>query len=189
MTPEALKQIMLEKSLTDSVERAGFIYGFRTAEKIYTQEANMELKVKKLHPDAKLPTYGSKGAACFDLYALDDGSPLYGGLPIQFIEDFTFRTGLSFEIPDGYVMHIYSRSGHGFKHGVRLANSVGVIDSDYVGEVMVCLANDSDGLFEVKAGDRIAQAMLVPVNQVSFTEVQELKDTERGASGFGSTGK
>lgn len=142
MTPEALKQILLEKALTDSVERASFIHGFRTAEKIYTQEVNMELKVKKLHGKAILPTYGTAGAACFDLYALDDGSQQYGGLPIQFREACTFRTGLSFEIPDGYVMHVYSRSGHGFKNGVRWANSVGVVDSDYVGEVMVCLAND-----------------------------------------------
>ena len=191
MTPEALKQIMLEKSLTDSVERAGFIYGFRTAEKIYTQEANMELKVKKLHPDAKLPTYGSKGAACFDIYALGCAScfPSSEGLPTEFFEGFTVSTGLAFEIPEGYAMKVYSRSGHGFKSDTSLANSVGIIDSDYTGQLYVRLYNHGAEPFVVNKGDRIAQAMLVPVNQVSLTEVQELKETERGANGFGSTGK
>lgn len=184
MTPEALKQIMIEKALTDSVERAGFIYGFRTAEKIYTQEANMELKVKKLHPDAKIPTYGSKGAACFDIYAFDEGA-----VYTTFQHHATFGTGISFDIPDGYSMLVYSRSGHGFKDNLRLANCVGVIDSDYTGELKVKLTIDDGSFFSVKNGDRIAQAMLVPVNQVSFTEVHELKETDRGANGFGSTGK
>ena len=102
---------------------------------------------------------------------------------------FAFRTGLSFEIPAGHVMLVLcSRNGHGFKHGIRLVNGAGVIDSDYRGEVMVGLRNDSPLRFEVKAGDRVAQALIVPVPSVQFVEVDTLGDTERGAGGFGSTG-
>ena len=86
-------------------------------------------------------------------------------------------------------MLVYSRSGHGFKHGVRLANSVGVIDSDYRGEVSIGLRNDSPLRFDYKAGDRLAQAMILPVPMVELVEVEELSDTERGTGGFGSTGK
>lgn len=142
----------------------------------------MELKIKKVLPEAILPVYGTAGAACFDLHAANCGT-ITNTMPAL------IRTGLAFDIPEGYVMHIYSRSGHGFKHGVRLSNCVGVIDSDYVGEVMVRLTCDDPlGGFRVQPGDRIAQAMLVPVSQVSFVEVEELKETERGAGGFGSTG-
>lgn len=142
----------------------------------------MELKIKKVLPEAILPVYGTEGAACFDLYAATCGM-------VTNTKPALIRTGLAFDIPEGYVMHIYSRSGHGFKHGVRLSNCVGVIDSDYVGEVMVRLTCDDPlGEFRVQPGDRIAQAMLVPVSQVSFVEVEELKETERGAGGFGSTG-
>lgn len=140
------------------------------------------LRVKRLDERAQLPTYGTEGAACFDLYALEGGQASSRGSVLV-------RTGLAFDIPEGWVMLVYSRSGHGFKHAVRLANCTGVIDSDYVGEVMVKLANDSDFSFEVTAGDRVAQAMLVPVQRFSFVEVDELKETERGEGGFGSTGK
>lgn len=142
------------------------------------------MKVKKLHPDARLPTYATPGAACFDLYAVCDApQDLVGG------ERSVIRTGLAFDIPQGYAMMVYSRSGHGFKNGVRLANCVGVIDSDYTGEVMVKLTCDEiDGGFVVATGDRIAQAMVIPVEQVYFEEVDELKTTARGAGGFGSTG-
>lgn len=146
----------------------------------------MKVKIKKLHPDAIVPTYGTSGAACFDLYAIEVhpcGHVVSDGVPI------TFRTGLAFEVPQGHVMMVYSRSGHGFKHGVRLSNCTGIIDSDYRGELMVKLHNDSDEPFMVNKGDRIAQAMIVPVNQVSFDVVDELSDTERGEGRFGSTGK
>ena len=144
----------------------------------------MELKVKRLHPDAKLPTYGTNGAACFDLAALIDDAD---GYVIQ--RAFTIRTGLSFEVPEGHVMLIFSRSGHGFKDDIRLANCVGVIDSDYRGEVKVKLTNDSRVCeFRVEHGDRIAQAMIVPIPRVTIEEVEDLSDTERGESGFGSTG-
>lgn len=153
----------------------------------------MQLKVKKLHPDAIIPTYGTPGAACFDLYALDADGYSKVHVVVDEGHPVVCRTGLAFEIPDGYVMMVYSRSGHGFKHNTRLANCVGIVDSDYTGEVMVKLTCDIDpgdaAPFSVKRGDRIAQAMLVPVNQVTFEEVEELKSTERGTKGFGSTGE
>lgn len=142
----------------------------------------ISVKVKKLHPDARLPVYGTDGAACFDLAALDSN---------YVAEESTarIRTGLSFEIPEGHVMLIFSRSGHGFKNNVRLANCVGVIDADYRGEVMVKLTKDSGhALFTIEPGDRIAQAMVIPFPRVTFEEVEELSSTERGTGGFGSTG-
>jgi len=151
----------------------------------------MQLKVKKLHKDAVLPRYASAGAACFDLHAI-------GSVQLELNNSRTqrFRTGLSFEIPKGWVMLIFSRSGHGFKFDTRLANCVGVIDADYRGEVMVKLTfdGDMDGSDEVNPvpffgqNDRIAQAMLVQIPQVELVEVDELSDTVRGSGGFGSTG-
>lgn len=144
----------------------------------------MQLKIKKLHPAAKLPTYATPGAACFDLYALDSGS-VEAGMPA------IFHTGLAFEVPEGYVMLVFSRSGHGFSHDTRLANCVGVIDSDYRGEVRVKLTRDP-GRTEsigVKAGDRIAQAMLVQIPRVELIETNDLSQTSRGTGGYGSTGK
>lgn len=153
----------------------------------------MKLKIKKLHPDAVVPKYATAGAACFDLHALECGwagksrpSTVYPGAIISGAA--TFRTGLSFEVPDGHAMLIFSRSGHGFKNDVRLSNCVGVIDSDYRGEVQVRLRSD-DTPMEVKAGDRIAQAIIIPFPQVEFEEVEDLSDTERGTGGFGSTGQ
>lgn len=144
----------------------------------------MNVKIKKIHPDAKVPVYGSKGAACFDLYA---------ARIINTADDIeltvTYGTGLQFEVPEGHVMMIYSRSGHGFKHGITLVNSTGVIDADYRGEVCVKLRKtriDMYGMPDV--GERIAQAMILPVEQVAFEEVDELSDTARGKGGFGSTG-
>lgn len=144
----------------------------------------MNVKIKKIHPDAKVPVYGSKGAACFDLYA---------ARVIDTADDIeltvTYGTGLQFEVPEGHVMMIYSRSGHGFKHGITLVNSTGVIDADYRGEVCIKLRKtriDMYGMPDV--GERIAQAMILPVEQVAFEEVDELSSTERGEGGFGSTG-
>lgn len=150
----------------------------------------MKVKIKKLHHDAIVPTYGTAGAACFDLHAIGDGMlPIDDcGLPVEFYGACTFRTGLAFEVPSGHVLQVYSRSGHGFKHGVRLCNAVAVIDSDYRGELMIRLHNDGDEPFIVRKGDRIAQAMIVPVEQVQFELADELNDTERGSGGLGSTG-
>lgn len=146
----------------------------------------MQVKIKKLHPEAIIPTYATPGAACFDLYARIDHTHAY----VHRDESFIFDTGLSFEVPQDHVMLVFSRSGHGFNHGVRLANCVGVIDSDYRGEVKVKLTVDvPDCGLHIKHGDRIAQAMIIPVQQVAFEVVDELSSTERGAGGMGSTGK
>lgn len=142
----------------------------------------MHLKIKRLDPAAKLPTYGTEGAACFDIAALHDAS--FGVSSRSMV----IRTGLAVEVPPGHVMMIYSRSGHGFKNSVRLANCVGIIDSDYRGEIAVKLTRDDYTDFTVAAGDRIAQAMIVPYPRVAFEEVEDLSTTERGAGGFGSTG-
>ena len=142
----------------------------------------MEVKIKKIHPKAQTPTYGSDGAAAFDLYSVQGGSVFMAG------GTKSFDTGLEFEIPEKHVMLVFSRSGHGFKRGVRLANCVGVIDADYRGEVKVKLTNDGVATYHVEEGERIAQGLVLPVEQVSFVEVDELSDTARGNSGFGSTG-
>lgn len=143
----------------------------------------MQVKIKKLHPDAIIPKYATDGSACFDLHSVGD----------YFIDDIAHTnevvaTGLSVEIPEGYQMLVFSRSGHAAKNNVRLANCVGVIDSDYRGEVKVLLAADIDARLTIKKGDRIAQAQIMPVHRVSFLEVGDLTDTERGTGGFGSTG-
>lgn len=142
---------------------------------------SLKLKIKLLTEGARKPTYGSKGAACFDIYAYYDGYVPPG-------EHSKLATGLAFEIPDGYTMLVYPRSGMSTKQGLRLANCVAVIDSDYRGELLVPLYNDSRVIQSVRAGDRIAQAMLVKADQISFEEVQELSETARGDGGFGSTG-
>lgn len=144
----------------------------------------MELKVKKLHPDAVMPVYATEGAACFDLVSVSEGYLHEGN------RTFVACTGLAFEVPKGWALVIHSRSGHGFGLDVRLANSAGIIDSDYRGDVMVKLTLDrSMGFLHVRPGDRIAQAMLLPVPRITFTQVDELSVTARGAGGFGSTGK
>lgn len=142
----------------------------------------MIVKVKRLSDDATMPTYGSSGSACFDLYAAHYAT-VYEAAALA------IGTGLAFEIPTGHALMLYSRSGHG-KLGVRLANCVGVIDSDYRGEVKVMLANDGyEGAYTVKKGDRIAQGMIVKAPVVLLVETAELSETKRGAGGFGSTGK
>ena len=140
------------------------------------------LSVKRLSDSAQVPTYGSAGAACFDLYA-DDTLAIAPG------RAGTIKTSVSFDIPSGYVMLVFSRSGHGFKNGVRLVNSVGVVDSDYRGEVMVRLKNEGSEPFLVTLGDRVAQAMLLPVERFELVETDDVGITERGTAGFGSTGK
>ena len=151
-----------------------------------------KLKIKKLHPDAVEPRYVTPGAACFDLHYLPSLSQavvmVFPG------EAACFRTGLAFEIPEGHVMLVFSRSGQGFNQDIRLSNCVGVIDSDYRGEVMVKLRNDQESQDEgasvtsIHPGDRIAQAMIVPIPKVEIEVVDDLSSTARGTGGFGSTG-
>lgn len=154
----------------------------------------MKIKFKKLHHAAITPTYGTPGAACFDLYAATVDSFSSLGSNVSEGNPVTCDTGLVFEVPEGHVMLIFSRSGHGFKNDIRLANCTGVIDSDYRGNVQVKLTCDrpeDDMLsvpFHVKPGDRIAQAMIIPVPTVEFELADELSSTARGAGGLGSTG-
>lgn len=145
-----------------------------------------ELKVHLCRTSAKMPTYATQGSACFDLYAaIDEPHYCCVGEPV------TIPTGLKFDIPEGYALMIYSRSGHGFKNDVRLSNCVGVIDSDYVDEVMVKLSQDVMDVkgFTIKPGDRIVQGLLIPVQRTQFVELSEppRQKTDR-QGGFGSTG-
>ena len=144
----------------------------------------MIVKVKKLDDRAILPTYGSAYAAGADLYALVNGE----SLTIAAGETVLVRTGLSVEIPEGYVGLIYARSGLATKKGLAPANKVGVIDSDYRGEVKVALFNQSGKEQTVAAGERVAQLVIAPYLAVEYQEAEELSDTARGAGGFGSTG-
>jgi len=149
----------------------------------------MKLKIRKIHPDAIIPKYATAGAAAFDLHALiPSGRPV----TIGYGEPVSIRTGLALEVPEGYGLVVLSRSGHGFNWSTRLANAVGLIDSDYRGEIMVKLARDlclnGTEPLQVRHGDRIAQAAIVPMPRVEFEEVDHLDDTDRGAAGFGSTG-
>ena len=149
----------------------------------------MELNIKALSPkigkEIPAPFYASAGAAAMDLHACMDESvtiPAGGRVVIP--------TGIAIALPDsGYVALIFARSGLGIKHGIAPANCVGVIDSDYRGEIMVGLQNSSDTDYTVQPADRIAQLMITPVVQATVTMVDELDDTQRGAGGFGSTGK
>lgn len=145
----------------------------------------MQVKIKKLTPTAKTPTYGTDGAAAFDIYA-DLPDTWIGFSPDS---QCVVSTGLSFEVPPGHVLRVYSRSGHGFMHGVTLVNCVGVIDSDYRGELKIGLRNDGNLGFRVDHGDRIAQGIIEPIERVEFVDADELGTTKRGAGGFGSTGK
>lgn len=142
---------------------------------------SLKLKIKLLSEDARKPTYGSKGAACFDIYASEEAL-------VPASKTFKFQTGLAFEIPEGYTMLVFPRSGLSVNKGLRLSNCVAVIDSDYRGELLVPLYNDTRMDQLVRSGDRIAQAMLVKADQIDLEEVPELTSTERGAGGFGSTG-
>lgn len=143
----------------------------------------VDIKVKKLNELAKLPTRGSKYAAGYDLYAAIDA-------PISIPPHTTVKigTGLSFELPRDTFAALYPRSGLAAKHGLRLANCVGVCDSDYRGEYIVALHNDLNEAQLVEPGTRIAQMILCPYIKMEFIETDTLEETERGSGGFGSTG-
>ena len=143
-----------------------------------------DIKVKLLKSNAKMPTYGSDGAAGADLYAcLDENVVIKPGMT-QMIP-----TGLSMEIPRGYAGLIYARSGLACKQDLAPANKVGVIDSDYRGEFIVALHNHGAENRIVSHGDRVAQLVITPVYTPEFRLVDVLSDTERSGGGFGSTGK
>ena len=141
------------------------------------------VEIKKLREGATIPTYGSKNAAGADLYAcLDEALTLMPG------ETFLVPTGLSMALPEGYAGLIYARSGLASKKGLAPANKVGVVDSDYRGEVMVALHNHSNKAATMEPNERIAQLVITPYIAAAFSVVDELDTTERGEGGFGSTG-
>ena len=144
----------------------------------------MKINIKKLSENAIVPTYGSLGAAGADLYAL-----LSDTLTIKPGETVLVGTGIAMEIPEGFVGLIFARIGLSTKKGLAPANKVGVIDSDYRGEIKVPLYNQSGSVQTIEKGERIAQMVITPFISADFTEVDELDDTLRGAEGFGSTGR
>lgn len=142
------------------------------------------VRVKKLHPNAKLPTYGSAQAVGADLYACMDQA-----VTIQPGEVFWVPTGIALEVPAGCAGLVYARSSMGAKRGLAPANKVGVIDPDYRGEIRVVLLNHSNQPQTLEPGERVAQFVITPVLTPCYEEVSELTDTDRGVGGFGSTGR
>lgn len=142
------------------------------------------LKIKKISENAVIPTRGSKDAAGFDLYCAESSFvEIFPGSTVK------IHTGIQMEIPDGYVGLLFARSGIAIKKGLRPANAVGVIDSDYRGEIIVALHNDSNTAQYVNPGDRVAQIVIVKYFAPSIKEViEDLSETERGEGGFGSSG-
>ena len=144
----------------------------------------MEINIKKLNNLAKLPTRGSSDAAGYDLYAA-----IKERIGIRPHETVKVGTGLSFELPEGTFAAIFARSGIATKRGLRPANCVGICDSDYRGEYIVALHNDTEESQFIEPGERIAQMILLPFVEMSFNEVDELSHTVRGAVGFGGSGR
>lgn len=142
------------------------------------------VNVLKLNSDAIIPTYASPFSAGADLYALIPEKTL----EIKSGETVLVHTGIALEIPEGYVGMIFARSGIATKRGLAPANKVGVIDSDYRGELMISLHNHSDKTQVVENGERVSQLVIMPYLKAEFTLSQSLDETERGTGGFGSTG-
>ena|ERR1035437_7784348 len=157
----------------------------------------MQVKIKKLHPDAVIPKYQSKGASGFDLHALEDITISPGDTKLV-------KTGLVVAVQEGFELQVRPRSGLSLKTSLRVANSPGTVDSDFRGEVCVIMQNTDEvessyneftgdtthyNEIHIKKGDRIAQGVICPVIKVEFVEVDDLDATERGSGGYGSTGK
>ena len=144
----------------------------------------MEIKIKKIRKNARLPKRGSEFAAGADLYAcLDEPIMLPPG------ETAFIPIGISAEIPEGYAGFVFARSGLASKEGLAPANKVGVVDSDFRGEMMAALHNHSDQPQTIEPGDRVLQLVIAPCVQAVFEEAEELTDTARGEGGWGSTGR
>ena len=143
----------------------------------------MKINIKKLNENATVPTYGSEHAAGADLYACLDGD-----VTIEPGKTVMIKTGIAVEIPSGFAGFVFARSGISSKKDLAPANKVGVVDSDYRGEIMVALHNHGDKVQTVEQGERIAQIVFMPYIAPGFCECDSLSDTERGAGGFGSTG-
>lgn len=144
----------------------------------------MKVNFKKLNPNAIAPVFASEFAAGADLYALCEKN-----INIKPHETEMIHTGLALEIPTGYVGLIFARSGLASKRNLAPANKVGVIDSDYRGEILVALHNHSDEVQTINDKERVAQLIIMPVPEIEYREVNEITDTLRGDNGFGSTGK
>lgn len=143
-----------------------------------------EIKVKKLRENAVVPKIATSGSAAADLYAcIDEEVTVPAG------KSAVIPVGIAIAVPEGYGAFIFARSGLGIKHGIAPRNCVGVIDSDYRGEICVGLQNSSDEDYVIKPNDRIAQMAIMPVMPAEYVLCDELSDTERGEGGFGSTGK
>ena len=152
------------------------------AKAVASQSPSTIVTVKKLNPAATIPTRGSEEAAGYDLYAcIDEPVRIYPSCTVK------IGTGLAFDLPKNTFGGIFPRSGLATKRGLRPANTPGVCDSDYRGEYIVALHNDSERIQWVEPGERIAQLILMPYIPMIFNEVDELTETERGAGGFGST--
>ncbi|MBQ8740819.1 MAG: dUTP diphosphatase [Clostridia bacterium] len=141
------------------------------------------IKFIKLNDNAIVPSYGTPFAAGADLYALLDED-----IKIESGETVLIHTGIAMQIPDGYAGFVFARSGIATKRGLAPANKVGVIDSDYRGEIMVPIHNHSDKTQEIAVGERVAQMVIMPYAKAKFVETDILDDTVRATSGFGSTG-
>lgn len=144
----------------------------------------IRINFKKLNEKAITPTYGTPFSAGADLYACEGEE-----ITINSGETKLIHTGIALEIPEGYVGLIYARSGIATKRGLAPSNKVGVIDSDYRGEIMVSILNHSKTPQTIADGERIAQLVITPYLAVEYTETDNLSDTVRGDGGFGSTGK
>lgn len=142
----------------------------------------MKLSFKRIHPDAVLPSYAHPGDAGMDVRSVEDLVIPAGGRALV-------HTGLVAVIPDGYELQVRSRSGLALKSGVAVLNSPGTVDAGYRGEIGVILANFGDGGFVVKKGDRVAQLVAAPVTVAEIFETDSVDATDRGAGGFGSTGR
>ncbi len=138
----------------------------------------LEIKIKRVHADAKIPIYATEGSAGCDFYSVEE-------IIIAPHETRKIKTGISVEIPSGYFIRLEGRSGLSAK-GILKAG--GVIDSDYRGEIHIVLYNSTPEMFKIEKGDRIAQGVVTPIMQASFNEVNELSQTTRGEGGFQSTG-
>ena len=141
----------------------------------------LKIKIKKIHPDAVIPKYAHKGDAGMDLFSCEDYT-------LKPKERKLFGIGLKVEIPEGYEMQIRPKSGLSLKHGITVLNTPGTIDSGYRGEVGVILINHGEEDYEIKQGEKIAQAVIKKIEIVEVIEVEKLGETFRGERGFGSTG-
>lgn len=159
---------------------------FKMYMRMLAAEGAPKLQVKKLHPDAIVPTRGTPVAAGLDLYAVEDGC-VTGHDTVG--NRAMVSTGIAIALPPGYEGQVRARSGLAAKFGIGVVNSPGTIDEDYRGEIKILLINHGDNYFSWKKGERIAQLVITKANYFGVQEVEELDVTDRGSNGFGSTGK